>query len=537
MGKQSNSNESLTCPKSNVADLPEPNIAPAHHASGLARPRLNGTGTPASASEPTPPHLQAKAHEEENPPIDKSLHGLDFIGQYSPSADFSPSAPVAPSRGTKERSQSISSAISDWFRGIGTRFGISRKSVKIGVESAPDGRPDQRLPVEPDVLAQPAPTPLPPFAPRSPHTSRQRKSHAVSQAPQPTKKAFLVTANSSPETHDLLDWTMEDSLRFQQCLKKIGFELEYIDVLRGANGQVTTENSFMGGLDRLLSGAKDGDVLVIFVSMHAFRINGSVYLLFEREDGSVFRMGAQDLVEKINLRLGRVRCTVEVILDVCYGAGLTQHLHVLLEMAPPPSTVVIVSTTIEPPATSTLPQEPLPVHHSGGNWSALDPGNSGLAFVPPPRPRHVNHAVAFGPPVPASSTTRPTTSKPYAGRNVGNVTQATPLSSSLQTPSVIIVWPAAKENQRAHECRSISGGRGGGTLTTAICEAIEATGGASREDIFNLCVVPLLTQLNEPPNDGIIQHAQILSNRDEAEQILRGRIFEGLPQLLGTEGH
>ncbi|QRW12585.1 hypothetical protein RhiLY_11584 [Ceratobasidium sp. AG-Ba] len=269
------------------------------------------------------------------------------------------------------------------------------------------------------------------------------RGHGAKQARRSARrKALLVTANYTPRgtggSTEPLDSTARDSIRFQKCLEKLGFEETDAIVVHGANGGSVAEDSFMQGLDMLFFEVQDDDVLVLLVSMHAILESGSVYLAFERNDRSVARVGTRELVEKINAKLGDVCCTVEIVFDTCFAAGLIKCPHIIRQMAPNSAN-----------GPEVIKDEPLALR-------AKQAPNQLAAYN--------DLGVRIAEENPSSLGDRLCT--PH-----------------LHTRSVIIVWAAAEINQRAYECKF--DGSGGGALITAICEAVETHGIVSRQKVFD----------------------------------------------------
>ncbi|QRV83954.1 hypothetical protein RhiJN_11970 [Ceratobasidium sp. AG-Ba] len=320
-----------------------------------------------------------------------------------------------------------------------------------------------------------------------------------------------------------LDSTARDSIRFQKCLEsqcqafltpltivdqpahhiELGFEETDAIVVHGANGGSVAEDSFMQGLDMLFFEVQDDDVLVLLVSMHAILESGSVYLAFERNDRSVARVGTRELVEKINAKLGDVCCTVEIVFDTCFAAGLIKCPHIIRQMAPNSAN-----------GPEVIKDEPLALR-------AKQAPNQLAAYN--------DLGVRIAEENPSSLGDRLCT--PH-----------------LHTRSVIIVWAAAEINQRAYECKF--DGSGGGALITAICEAVETHGIVSRQKVFDDSVHVMLDRLNHeddttisgshphnintPPNTSRLQCAQLLGNYYNSERILSGNMFQRVSKPTDT---
>ncbi|QRV97997.1 hypothetical protein RhiJN_26016 [Ceratobasidium sp. AG-Ba] len=129
-------------------------------------------------------------------------------------------------------------------------------------------------------------------------------------------RALLVASRIDPVTDNhiqTLESASDDAEWVRACLNKIGFMPEHIKTVGGIGEASISEEVFMGELDQLLSAAKDDDVIVIFVSTHSIRIQGSgeVFLVLEGNDGRLAYIGTETLVREVNSKLGNVRCTVE----------------------------------------------------------------------------------------------------------------------------------------------------------------------------------------------------------------------------------
>ncbi|KAG9087103.1 hypothetical protein FRC07_012908, partial [Ceratobasidium sp. 392] len=181
---------------------------------------------------------------------------------------------------------------------IHSRVGSAKGSTTANVEPPPLSN----LPSTIEDLDQPARAAdlRPNFDSRQAQTSRL-----------PTSKAVLFAADSAPSPYEnpRLDYTAHDSQRVGACLKKIGFE--HIGVVKTAEAGFLTYDAFMKGLDFLLSGAMDGDMLVMLVSTHAFRDFTGVHLKVKNPGEPIRRIGTHELVDIINVKLCGVRCTVE----------------------------------------------------------------------------------------------------------------------------------------------------------------------------------------------------------------------------------
>ncbi|QRV97999.1 ICE-like protease (caspase) p20 domain protein [Ceratobasidium sp. AG-Ba] len=355
----------------------------------------------------------------------------------------------------------------------------------------------------------------------------------------PTRKAFVVTADSSPTIHgnynlDPLDHTAHDSDRFRKCLEdRLEFKPKDIHVLKAVGKDFITEADFMSGFDDLFAGAGDGDLLVLYVSMHATLVNSanseSVCLTFFKGDGQPAALiGTQELVNTINKKLG------QIILDVCYAAGLIKYQHIIRQMkfgAPQ----VVVSTTTESFsfAESPLLSKERCVHEEA---SLLSPRFApGSAYPLPGVLKHITRTIATGAPLVMPPFTGTVVASNLAHNRSFFLAQAPPCVEELETPSVIIVWAAAKQHQQAWEY-----GRNG-ALTDAICAAVENNRHISRMRLFDQYILRIidhgnvqwyeslknvtLEELKMLSDDPVIQHAQLGSNFSNAERILQGPAF------------
>ncbi|QRV83956.1 ICE-like protease (caspase) p20 domain protein [Ceratobasidium sp. AG-Ba] len=382
----------------------------------------------------------------------------------------------------------------------------------------------------------------------------------------PTRKAFVVrscfpewidkhllshrsekvTADSSPTIHgnynlDPLDHTARDSDRFQKCLvDRLEVKPKDIRVLKAVGNDFITEVEFMSGLDDLLASAGAGDLLILYVSMHATLFNSeSVYLTFFKGDGQPAALiGTQELVNAINKKLGQVCCTVEVILDVCYAAGLIKYQHIIRQMkfgAPQ----VVVSTTTESfsVADSPLLFKGQYVHDTAGlPTPRFSPSSTyplpSSTYPLPSVPKHITRTIATGAPLAMPSFTGTVVASSFARNRGFFLAQAPVYVAELQTPSVIIVWAAAKQHQQAWEYGQ------NGALTDAICDAVEFPFQVANSifaqprriiDHGNLQWYQSPENVTLEEQDKLsspcIQHAQLGSNFNDAERILQGHVF------------
>ncbi|KAG9118879.1 hypothetical protein FRC07_006392 [Ceratobasidium sp. 392] len=318
------------------------------------------------------------------------------------------------------------------------------------------------------------------------------RHYATGQAPRgPTKKALLITADSSPRIDDQddvaeLDYTASDSERFERCIKKLGFGCKDIHVIKATGNEFLTEKSVIEGLEFLLSGAVDGDVLVLFVSTHAarFQLGGGVCLKLLKPDGSVMLMGTR------------------IVFDTCYAAGLIECKHVIRQMVPKCSTTA-TSTLIETDAMPSVPYLCYLLASQRRQNEAHPPTH----FIDPD----------------TRSSAIPTPSTSVRNHNFA----VQPSSLGLQVQSDVFIWAAANKGEKAYECifpESEDGleGKNGG-LVGAICMAIEKNGYLPRIDVFDKYISTTMEEMNNSVDP---QHAQLLSNREDKNRILSGNIFE-----------
>ncbi|KAG8710647.1 hypothetical protein FRC08_016892 [Ceratobasidium sp. 394] len=511
---------------------PPSNITVDHSSSTIptptrSRPNLSGASTPSSS--PTVSPLLGKALEATtaSPGVAKSLNGLAQVGcSSSPSSTDK----CAPHSGDSIAKESFDERVEAHSRRV------SKGNVSTGIKPPPSSRP-----------------PAAPTQPERPHTTTDNRRNFGShqgkrRIPTRNLKALLVTADSAPpfgssDENEQLDYTANDSERFAECLQNLGFKPEDINIIKAVGTELLTYEEFMGGLDFLFSNATDGDVLVLLVSMHAIYIkNRGVYLKFVGPSGSVMLMGTRDLVDVINAKLRTVRCTVEAILDVCHAAGLIKCKYVIRQME---SKTVVVSTIVEadaPPSKETSPL--LLTDDRRCNEADVSASHVNLG-AQRNTSKHINQAVVGSPSVPLPPL--PKLAVPSASTHNNPFFRAIhsifgpPVD--LQTRSDILLWVAAREGQNAYE-RTLSE-RKNGTLVDTVCTAIEKNGYLSREEVFDKYVSVIIEEENaaavecaklqyaEAQGELRVepQEAQLLSNRNYKERILKGNIFQAVPNV------
>ncbi|KAG8708597.1 hypothetical protein FRC09_001145, partial [Ceratobasidium sp. 395] len=284
------------------------------------------------------------------------------------------------------------------------------------------------------------------------HTSNRDpiEHHVASQALQrgPTKKALLITADSSPainnsEHIDQLDFSVNDSERFKQSLKS------------SANGK-------------------------------------DVYINVLENDGSITRVGNRIFVEFMSTKLDGVRCTVEVVLDICHAAGLIKCQHVTRQM--------------KPNIVASFPLIPNPRFVITGQH------DQNKTYLPA---RRVDLGIQY--------STMETSSRSTHGSN--STVQALSLGNLMT--SNVFVWAAAKAGETAYERTN---GCSNGTLVDGFCTAIETKGYLSRRELFDHYVSTTIEEENVAFAEKVAQrpveeqkqlmrefkpqHAQLLSNRN-----------------------
>ncbi|QRV83955.1 hypothetical protein RhiJN_11971 [Ceratobasidium sp. AG-Ba] len=307
-------------------------------------------------------------------------------------------------------------------------------------------------------------------APCRNQAKRGRRTYGIRQVESDILKRYPPDhSKNDPATGsrvELLESTSDDADWVRACLDKVGFMPEHVKTVQGIGEAPISEEVFMGELDQLLSAAGDDDVVVIFISMHSIRIQGSgeIFLVLEG------KYGCPTLVRELNSKLGNVRCTVEVILDVCYAGGLIACPHVIYEMKSASDSTIIVTTTgknyIKCRGASSLSQL--------GSQPRREPNASAAcAGQPPAKSKHVIHGVA------SDSCFRVR----LKARNVNAIVQGSPVGEELNTPSDIIIWAAAKKDQQTYEC--VSDEYCNGALTTGIAEQLAHAPGPYLGEIFS----------------------------------------------------
>ncbi|KAG8686630.1 hypothetical protein FRC08_012411, partial [Ceratobasidium sp. 394] len=419
--------------------------------------------------------------------------------------------------------------------------------VEVTGRRASKGIPSTGIKLPPSSGSPPAPTQS--ERPRATTDSRRTFGSRQGVTRTPTNKALLVTADSAPplgrdDKNEPLDYTAKDSERFAECLKKLGFELK---VVKAVGTEFLTEEAFTGGLDFLFSNAADGEVLVLLISMHATYIkNMGVYLKFVDAGGSVVLMGTRDLVDIINAKLRTVRCTVEVILDICHAAGLIKCKYVIRQME---SKTMVVSPIAEADASPSVGASSLLLtgdhHHNKYPGVSVSHLNLDTRQTVTNTPRHINQAV-----VGSSSVSLPLSKLAIpSAATYNNPFLRAFLPIDLQTASDIFVWVAARESQNAFERTKL--GSKNGALVDAVCTAIEENGYLPRKEVFDKYISVIIgeenaaaaedaklqsTEAQEEPRFEL-QEAQLLSNRNyksaflSQERILKANIFQAVPKV------
>ncbi|CAE6482365.1 unnamed protein product, partial [Rhizoctonia solani] len=267
--------------------------------------------------------------------------------------------------------------------------------------------------------------------------------------PSGAQKALVIGLNG-PISHKerSLDYAVLDAQRFEKCLKELnnlgrqpnsqlsaGFDFQ-IEVLTDEGGKCVPRKKVLRALDALFSGAKTGDLFVLFFSGHCSTIkpNGIVALLTVEDDNSSLLVPSTVFSHHINkLPPG---CTVEIFLDCCYSGGLIKLDNVIQEMTPTSATPggvqglthVAYSVSAAPPFSPTISS-------SGGN-----PGTTTEALNT------------------QYSTTQPPETFPGSRPN-----------GQISTHADVIVWAASGPTEKAYE--SCNGK--GGPLANTICDKIE----------------------------------------------------------------
>ncbi|KAG8723011.1 hypothetical protein FRC09_005092, partial [Ceratobasidium sp. 395] len=303
----------------------------------------------------------------------------------------------------------------------------------------------------------------------------------------PASKALLLTADSAPSLgiDHQLGYTANDSERFEACLRELGFE--EIQVVKAIGAEYLTRSAVMEGLDFLLSGAVDGDMLVVLVSTHGFKSHMSVYLEMKEDDGSIKFMGTREFIDTINSNLLGVRCTVEIVLDICYAAGLIRCKHVIRKMESEGSAIVI-STSVEEETSLPIPMSPFSLASRANRKEVRIPASHLGPYAPviTNLAGHVNQAVVAGPSrVPFLPTTPIIPPAPTSSSFMQKLCAYFVSPPELQTESTVMVWAAAGGNQKAFERLPSSAEKSNGGLVAGVCMALEKSKHVPRLDVFD----------------------------------------------------
>ncbi|QRW12586.1 hypothetical protein RhiLY_11585 [Ceratobasidium sp. AG-Ba] len=277
-------------------DRPKTETAHPPNRSARDRPVRNGPSSPTLSPTKAQKADVQQAHVDSG--IDKSLGGILPTRSSNPTSSTPKDPDTRPgnndSSGVRPKEQSNSG--SRWLRLVASR--ISALKGYITPNSKSTSAPDERISVETDHKVEDAPC-------RN-QAKRGRRTYGIRQGASatPVKRALCatrqITAKNDPATGsrvELLESTSDDADWVRACLDKVGFMPEHVKTVQGIGEAPIPEEVFIGELDQLLSAAGDDDVVVIFISMHSIRIQGSgeIFLVLEGKYGCPVHIGTEGM--------------------------------------------------------------------------------------------------------------------------------------------------------------------------------------------------------------------------------------------------
>ncbi|KAG9094463.1 hypothetical protein FS749_012442 [Ceratobasidium sp. UAMH 11750] len=394
------------------------------------------------------------------------------------------------------------------------------------------------------------------------------------------QKALLIGMNSARQGEkSKLRFADNDAKRFANCLiKRLGFAEENVRILTDTDPEnpALPFETITKGLNWLFNDARSGDTMVLLISGHCV-LNGTnkVVSLISAEEHTTPRLIPSTVFRSYFDKLPR-GCTVEVVLDCCYSAGLIKLPHLVAKMDMGGGKSANVMSTPSSSATSTsesgctlatTSQESTDQSKSRGNVchgiaqsSTIEeeeiversaPVGSRACAKPVAEMLHVSHSVASGspdsqsrhrprvqapplmdpplpPPVPPQP--RPQSQPQTHGRPRVAAPPRNFLGAPVQTQANATVWAASGSDQRAFESSNIEGEPTNGILTGAICQVIESVRSATRRMIWDeICRITRLENLrrleNYPEDQHNDQEPHLLSSHEDHRRTMEGFAF------------
>ncbi|KAG8701355.1 hypothetical protein FRC08_004126 [Ceratobasidium sp. 394] len=380
------------------------------------------------------------------------------------------------------------------------------------------------------------------------------------------QKALLIGMNSARQGEKFkLRFADNDAKRFANCLiKRLGFSEENVRILTDTDPEnpALPFETITKGLNWLFDDARSGDTMVLLISGHCV-LNGTnkVVSLISAEEHIKPRLIPSTVFRSYFDKLPQ-GCTVEVVLDCCYSAGLIKLPHLVAKMdmgggknanvmSTPSSSVA--STSESGCTLATISQESTDQSKPRGNVchgiaqsSAVEEEEtvgrstavgSRACAKPVVEMLHVSHSVASGspdsqsrhrprvqtpllmdppqtPPVPPQP--RPQPQPPTHGRPRVAAPPRNFLGAPVQTQANATVWAASGSDQRAFESSNIEGEPTNGILTNAICKVIESVRSATRRMIWDeICRITRLENLRRLENNPEDQEPHLLSSHED----------------------
>ncbi|KAG8708595.1 Ca(2+)-dependent cysteine protease [Ceratobasidium sp. 395] len=360
---------------------------------------------------------------------------------------------------------------------------------------------------------------------------RWTTSNAQHSSPRPPKakgsKALLIGINSrnaSPKEM-ALEYAVADAKRFHRCLiGPLGFKEEDVEAVTDEMDQAR-EGSLRADIGRkmdwLFKNASKDDMLVLFGHCRVFDGNRAVLLVSFDGGSESHALFPSSLFQSYFSQLP-AGCTVEIIVDCCYGAGLIrlpeiQRVELKEASMTTGGSLSSNASAIEGSITSQsrilAPGKP-----RGGICYTITQlicparGEDAEGFEdhqtePTRNEWHTSQPIVALPNEPTGQINRPrlfvTPCQGSNGKSAGHET--------YDTDATVTVWVAAGSDQKAYELSQVAGGQGGGILSSAICKVIEEHNGyVERRIIWD--EVCRITQL-ENIRHGINQQPRMLSSQ------------------------
>ncbi|CAE6458020.1 unnamed protein product [Rhizoctonia solani] len=329
---------------------------------------------------------------------------------------------------------------------------------------------------------------------KAPRCKGRSESLVKANVPKGLHKALVIGLNSADSHGEPLNHAIRDAKNFEGCLKKLnnlsgGFHFE-VEMLIDEDRKSVPRTRVFRALEKLFSGAKPDDLLVLFFSGHCSKnqSNGVVSLMTV-EDNQSFRLIPSTVFSTYISKLPP-GCTVEIFLDSCYSGGLIQLDNTIRDMAPgnvapegihssPFSTgapFALPTRTGPFPAVSSSAVQHLAYGVSAApiqKYTESDSGKGpGVIAGMSSSPRNPTHAASPG---------------PQPGVKISTEASVVGLIEKISSPGTKsanmaqIVWAASGSGEKAYESCRIEGG----PLANAICdEIIKSAGGTVQREVL-----------------------------------------------------